>query len=134
MSLFSSRPKNRRRRVSRKKTTTGWIDESSAAAAPSRRTKAKAAPADQAHKLNAQIGAIESFLAKHHHAEVQRLAMKKANILPPPDRSAHARARRTLTMAEQRRYHAERNLTSFRFLVLFCLACAIGWWILFAGA
>lgn len=133
MSLFSSRPVNRRRRVSRKKKQTNWIDDQPAPKKPQSRSKADLEKA-QAHVLHAQIGAIESFLAKHHHAEVQRLAMKKANILPPPDRSAHARARRTMTMAEQRRYHSERNRTSFRFLLLFCLACTIGWWILFAGA
>jgi hypothetical protein len=59
--------------------------------------------------------------------------MKTENILPPPDRSAHMQARRSMTLAERRRYLAERNKTSFRFFLLFCIACSLGWWVIFAG-
>ncbi|MCG8602555.1 MAG: hypothetical protein MI807_20595 [Verrucomicrobiales bacterium] len=131
MSLFSSRPVNRRRRVKRKKES-AWIDESGAPRSR-RAKKTSETPRDEVHRLNAQIGAIETFLNRHHQAEVERLKMKKENILPPPDRSKHVQARRSMTLAERRRYLAGRNRTSFRFLVLFCTACALGWWVIFAG-
>ena len=134
MGMFSPKPSNRRRR-SKKATDRSWIDESTPSQAkPKAGRKAKAsAPREQAHKLHAQIGAIESFLDKHHQAEVQRMQMKRENILPPPDRSKHRQAHRKVTMAARRREMAERNRMSFKFLVMFCTACAIGWWLIFAG-
>jgi hypothetical protein len=131
MSLFSSRPVNRRRRVKRKKESS-WIDDSGSSKISARKKK-PATPREQAHQLHAQIGAIESFLDKHHQAEVQRMKMKSENILPPPDRSVHLNAKRSMSLAEKRRYLSSRNRNSFRFLVLFCAAIALGWWIIFAG-
>ena len=131
MSLFSSRPVNRRRRVKRKKES-AWIDDSGTTAS-SRRKQKVLSPRDEVHRLNAQIGAIESFLNRHHQAEVESLKMKTENILPPPDRSAHMQARRSMTLAERRRYLSERNKTSFRFFLLFCSACSLGWWVIFSG-
>ncbi|MDF1824231.1 MAG: hypothetical protein P1U68_06295 [Verrucomicrobiales bacterium] len=132
--MFSSKPSNRRRR-SKKASDRSWIDDSaSSKAKPKAARKAKSStPRDQAHKLHAQIGAIESFLDMHHQAEVQRMQMKRENILPPPDRSNHRQARKTVTLAARRREMAERNRTSFKFLVMFCTACAICWWLIFAG-
>lgn len=134
MGLFSSTPKNRRRR-SRKKTERAWIEEGSPS--PSRRKAPKKAatahPREKAHQLHAQIGALETFLHKHHQAEIQRAKMKEENILPPPDRAKHRKARKSVTMAARRREMAERNRTSFRFLIMFCAACALGWWLIFAG-
>lgn len=86
------------------------------------------------HQLHAQIGAIESFLARHHQAEVEKMQMKRENILPPPDHSSHKRARQKMTNGARRRYLAQRNKTSFRFLVLFCTACGLVWWLLSPGA
>lgn len=134
MSFFSSQPKNRRaRRRLKKRTSTDWIDESPTAA-----PKGKAHPATskkgEVHQLHAQIGAIESFLARHHQAEVERIQMKRENILPPPDRSSHKKARQKMTNAARRRYLAQRNKTSFRFLLLFCVACGLVWWLLHPGA
>ncbi|MDF1860224.1 MAG: hypothetical protein P1U87_08415 [Verrucomicrobiales bacterium] len=131
MSLFSSRPVNRRRRVKRK-TESSWIDDSGDSGKSARKKK-PSTPREQAHQLHAQIGAIESFLDKHHQAEVQRMKMKSENILPPPDRSVHLNAKRSMSLAEKRRYLSARNRNSFRFLVLFCSAIALGWWIIFAG-
>lgn len=130
MGMFSSSPSNRRRRT-RKKSERSWIDEDTTT--PKRKNSKPVSPREQAHKLHAQIGAIESFLDKHHQAEVQRLKMKQENILPPPDRAKHRRARKTVTMAARRREMAERNRTSFKFLVMFCAACGLAWWLIFAG-
>tara|TARA_R110000850_G_scaffold19988_5_gene59812 strand:- start:183 stop:578 length:396 start_codon:yes stop_codon:yes gene_type:complete len=130
MSLFSSRPKNRRRR-SRSGKETSWIDPDSTTGGKSPRRATT--PKQKEHQLNAQIGAVESFLAKHHAAEVKRDYMKRENILPPPDQSSHRKAKRKMTLAARRRYLAERNRNGLRFLALFCLACGIGWWLIFSG-
>ena len=133
MGMFSSSPSNRRRR-SKKKADRSWIDEPTSTPKPRTARKAKSTnPREQAHQLHAQIGAIESFLNKHHQAEVQRMKMKQENILPPPDRSKHRQVRKKITMAARRRQNAERNRTSFKFLVMFCTACVLGWWLIFAG-
>lgn len=133
MGMFSSTPSNRRRRRSGK-ADRSWIEESAEKTTPKAARKAKAIhPREHVHQLHAQIGAIESFLDKHHQAEVQRLQMKQENILPPPDRSKHRQARKKITMAARRREYEERNRTSVKFLFLFCAACAIGWWLIFAG-
>ena len=131
MSLFSSQPRNRRRRV-RRRNDSSWIDQPAEPRRSPRRPQSNA-PEDQVHRLHAQIGAIETFLAKHHHVQAMRQQMKDENILPPPDRSAHRRAHQSMSLAAKRRYLAERNRTSFRFLLLFCAACALGWWILYSG-
>lgn len=81
--------------------------------------------------LHAQIGVLESFLAKKHASEMRRAKMKAENILPPPDRSPRTRKKKAMSLAERRRYHAERSRNGIHFFLLFCLACAIGWWILF---
>jgi len=39
-----------------------------------------------------------------------------------------------MTNGARRRYLAQRNKTSFRFLVLFCTACGLVWWLLSPGA
>lgn len=130
MSLFSSSPKNRKRRRASSRKDSAWIDDSSK---PKRSSGKKAKSGQEVHQLNAQIGAIESFLAKHHEAEIQRQVMKRQNILPPPDHTNHRRAKRTMTLAARRRYLAERNRTGLGFLFLFCLACGIGWWLIFSG-
>ena len=130
MGLFSSKPANRRRRC-KTKTEHSWVDEAPKPRA-ARERKAKNSK-EQTHQLHAQIGAIESFLAKHHQSEVQRIQMRSENILPPPDRSRHRQARKTVTMAARRRQLEERNRTSFKFIVLFCAACGLSWWLIFAG-
>jgi hypothetical protein len=132
MGLFSSKPSNRRRR-SATKNERSWIDGEAETPSRSRKPGKAATPREQVHQLNAQIGAIESFLVKHHHAKVEQIRMKQENILPPPDRSDHRKASRTMGLAARRRYLAERNRNSFRFLLLFCTACALSWWLIFSG-
>ncbi|MBP82436.1 MAG: hypothetical protein CMO61_01150 [Verrucomicrobiales bacterium] len=130
MSIFPRSPKNRKRSRLSSRKDSSWIDDAQELTRPKR---GKSCPRETQHKLHAQIGAIESLLAKHHATEAQRELMKKQNILPPPDRSAHKRAKRVLTHAARRRYHAERSIAGMRFLFLFCLACGIGWWLIFSG-
>jgi len=59
--------------------------------------------------------------------------MRNENILPPVDRTRHRRARQAVTLAARRKELAERNRTSFRFLVLFALASALLWWLATPG-
>ncbi|MAS92556.1 MAG: hypothetical protein CMO55_05105 [Verrucomicrobiales bacterium] len=126
--MFSRKPKNRKRRVRRKPSQTkSWETESPA---PARKRK-PATEKEQMHMLHAQIGVLESFLEKKHASELRQMQMKAENILPPPDRSTLRRQRDAMSMAERRRYHAERSRNGIHFFFLFCLACAIGWWILF---
>lgn len=130
MSLFSTSPKNRKRRHVTSRRDSSWINDTER---NPQQGRTKSCPKEAQHQLHAQIGAIETFLAKHHQAETQREMMKKQNILPPPDRSAHKRAKRAITHAARRRYHSERSKAGMRFLFLFCLACGIGWWLIFSG-
>ena len=127
MSLFSTPPKNRKRRHVTSRRDSSWINDTER---NPQQGRTKSCPKEAQHQLHAQIGAIETFLAKHHQAETQREMMKKQNILPPPDRSAHKRA---ISHAARRRYHSERSKAGMRFLFLFCLACGIGWWLIFSG-
>jgi hypothetical protein len=134
MSLFSSSPKNRRRRGSLKpaKETSPILQPGT----PPVRAKKKKSDdlGEQAHQLHARIGALESFLEKKSAAEARREQMRGENILPPPDRpSLRPAKKRQLSHAERRRYHAERSRNGIHFLLLFCLACGIAWWLIFSG-
>ncbi|MEM9017916.1 MAG: hypothetical protein AAGC68_12960, partial [Verrucomicrobiota bacterium] len=131
MGMFSSTPRNRKRRSFRKKSN-DWIHDPAESPAPCR-AKCPSSPKDQMHQLHAKIGAIESFLHQHHEAQRRSMTMRRDNILPPPDRSAHRQARKKMNLAAKRKYHAERNRSSFRFFLLFCTACALVWWIVFSG-
>ena len=128
--MLSSTPKNRKRRV-RKKTTK--LDQWSIPETSSKKSRKAKSPTETYQKLHAQIGAIESFLEKRHLADAKRLQMRQQNILPPPDRKRKARSARSMTLAEKRSYNATRNLNGFKFLLLFCLACGIAWWLIFSG-
>ncbi len=128
--MLSSTPKNRKRRVRRKKNK---LDQWDASAKPARKSRKPETPADTYQKLHAQIGAIESFLEKRQRAEAQKLQMRQQNILPPPDGLKKKRTRRAMSLAEKRRYNATRNRNGIKFLFLFCLACGIAWWLIFAG-
>lgn len=128
--MLSSAPKNRKRRVRKK---ANKLDQWNAPETPSKKSRKPKSPAETYQKLHAQIGAIESFLEKRNLAEEKQLRMRQQNILPPPDRVRKARGARAMTLAEKRRYNATRNRNGFKFLLLFCLACGIGWWLIFSG-
>ena len=128
--MLSSTTKNRKRRVRRKKNK---LDQWDTSAKPTRRSRKSASSDDTYQKLHAQIGAIESFLEKKQLAEAQRLEMRQQNILPPPDGLKRRRKERAMSLAEKRRYNATRNKNGFKFLLLFCLACGIAWWLIFSG-
>ena len=96
--------------------------------------KKKGKPDDQIIQLHAQIGALESLIAKKAHAQIAKVQMRRENILPPPDQTIRRRKKgKVLSHAQRRRYHLQRSLNGLHFLFLFCLACAIGWWLIFSG-
>ncbi len=134
MSLFSRQPKNRRRRSRTRKATDAWDLPALKKAKPKKQAKAGDL-VGQVYQLNAQIGAIENFLENKTAARAYREQMKREGILPPPDRDGGRRGKRkpALSHAERRRYHAERSRNGLHFLLLFCLACALAWWLIFSG-
>jgi len=134
MSLFSRNPKNRRRRPRAKKSIDTWDHPDLKSAKPKKRAKSGDL-VGQVYELNAQIGALENFLAKKSAAKMYRETMKREGIIPPPDRTAaHRGAKKpSLSHAERRRYHAERSKNGVHFLFLFCLACGLVWWLIFSG-
>ncbi|HRQ88946.1 MAG TPA: hypothetical protein PLA50_09125 [Bacteroidia bacterium] len=130
MSLFSRKPKNRRRRRILPKKSNSILDAPEAK--PSKIKKKSGDLVEQVYQLNAQIGVLESFIAKKTSEQITRERMKHEGIMPPPERAgARRRAKRPpLSQAEQRRYHAERSKGGIHFFVLFCLACALVWWLI----
>ena len=133
MSLFSFKPKNRRRRSRAKSQKETW-NLLNPEAVSTKSGKKAGDLGDKAYQLNAQIGAIETFLAKKIAADARRAEMKRDNILPPPDKTAnHHGKKKQLSHAERRRYHAERSRNGLHFLMLFVLACGLGWWLIFSG-
>lgn len=135
MSLFSSKPANRRRRSFSKNQNSPPKTWGSAASPKEKTSRGKSSGiGNHVFQLNAQIGALESFLAKKNEADVTRMKMKSENILPPPEKTARrSRSREVLSLAERRRYHKERSKNGLHFLTLFSLACGIVWWLIFSG-
>ncbi len=135
MSLFSRQPKNRRRRPSRPKRTVDAWDLPELKSAKPKKSAKSSDIVGQVYQLNAQIGALENFIEKKTAARTYRERMKREGILPPPDRESLRSNRRkpALSHAERRRYHAERSKNGIHFLFLFCLACALIWWLIFSG-
>jgi hypothetical protein len=134
MSLFSRKPKNRRRRVRSKKPADAWDLPELKKAKPKKKAKSDDL-VGQVYQLNAQIGAIENFLAKKNAVRNYSEQLKREGMIPPPDRVAPRRAGKkpSLSLAERRRYHAERSRNGIHFLFLFCLACVLAWWLIFSG-
>ncbi len=134
MSLFSRKPKNRRRRVRAKKTVDAWDLPALKKVKPKKKVRSDDL-VDRVYQINAQIGAIENFLAEKNAARTYSEQLKRVGIIPPPDCTAR-RGRGTkpmLSHAERRRYYAERSKNGIHFFFLFCLACALVWWLLFSG-
>lgn len=133
MSLFSHKPVNRRRRSRKEPETSPW--DAAPGKKPTKRAKT-GKYVEQVYELNAQIGAIENFLAGKQAARALAERMKRDGVIPPPDRATAPRAanrKPTLSLSERRRIHAERNRNGIRFLLLFCLACGLVWWLIFSG-
>lgn len=134
MNPFSSKPKNRRCRTRSRTSEDSWKSEPQGGSIVSKSPGKGGKLDQQVYQLNAKIGALETFIAKKAQADISRIQMKRENILPPPDKSARRRvSKKQLSHAERRRYHLERSRNGIQFLVLFCLACAIGWWLIFSG-
>jgi len=134
MSPFSSKPKNRRCRTRSRTKEESWTSEPQPGSIVSKSTGKGGKLDQQVYQLNAKIGALETFIAKKAQADINRIQMKRDNILPPPDKSTKRKiTKKQLSHAERRRYHLERSRNGIHFFVLFCLACAIGWWLIFSG-
>lgn len=133
MSLFPRQPKNRRRRARSNKSRDAWDLPELKKAKPKKRTK-QGDLAGHVYQLNAQIGALENFIAKKNAARTYSEQLKREGMIPPPDRrERRGRKKPALTHAERRRYHAERSRNGLHFFFLFCLACALVWWLIFSG-
>ena len=134
MSLFSRKPKNRRRRVRSRKPVDAWDLPDLKKAKPKKKAKSEDL-VGQVYQLNAQIGAIENFLAKKNAVRNYSEQLKREGMIPPPDRVSVRRTGKkpALSLAERRRYHAERSRNGIHFLFLFCLACVLAWWLIFSG-
>jgi hypothetical protein len=140
MALFSRQPKNRRRRSRKKTEASPWETPPSTKTAgkgkAAKRSRKEGDYVEKVYELNAQIGAIENFLAGKNAARALAERMKRDGVLPPPDRDETPRVasrRPALSHAERRRLHAERSRSGIRFLFLFCLACGLAWWLIFSG-
>lgn len=134
MSLFSKKTENRRRRAPKKSESQPWFKGAAAVAKPKRRKSGDIV--GQVYELNAQIGVIENFLAQKTAEHTYREQMRRDGLIPPPDRNQQRRNRKkkdALSHAERRRYHAERSKNGLHFLLLFCLACGLIWWLLNSG-
>ena len=88
---------------------------------------------EKEYQLNAQIGSLESVLANLEEREEREARMRRENIMPPPDyyQRQHQRPRRT--SMERRKHLRERNASGIQFLILFLIACALGFWLIFTG-
>ena len=88
---------------------------------------------DEWQTLNAQIGALESFLhGAHARAEHQR-RQRLQNILPPPDRADYPRSERRMSRWQERHHYDQRQRHGLTFLFLFCAVCGLLWWLLHAS-
>lgn len=134
MGLFSSKPKNRRRRA-KAKPAKHVLDAPEWKAVSKKKSKKGGDLVDQVYQLNAQIGVLENFIAKKSAEQLMRERMKHEGVIPPPDRQVTRRSRKkpVLSHAERRRYLAERSKSGLHFLMLFCLAGALFWWLFFSG-
>ncbi len=83
MSLFSRKPKNRRRRVRSKKPVDAWDLPDLKKAKPKKKAKGDDL-VGQVYQLNAQIGAIENFLAKKNAVRNYSEQLKREGMIPPP--------------------------------------------------
>lgn len=133
MSFFSSKPKNRRRRARKTTGKEPWIEGGEKVAKPKRRKSKDVV--GQVYELNAQIGVIENFLARKTAEQTYREQIRRDGLIPPPDRSQLRRNRKkdALSHAQRRRQNAERSKNGLHFFFLFCLACALVWWLLNSG-
>ena len=138
MAILSSKPRNRKRNTSKSKasarTSTSWIHGSGKKKKGGKTASKLKSVNDHYHKLNAEIGVLENFLAGHQRSAANQERMRRENIIPPPEaQGGKHKARRRMSAAERRQYLAERELGGIKFFALFCLACAIGWWLLKSG-
>lgn len=101
---------------------------------PRRKNQQKGAD-EEWQTLNAQIGALESFLSGAVARAERQRRQKLENILPPPDRSDPSQRRNQQRMSrwQERHYYEDRQRHGITFFFLFCAVCALLWWLLHAS-
>ncbi|MCB1063818.1 MAG: hypothetical protein KDN20_12955 [Verrucomicrobiae bacterium] len=96
---------------------------------------AKGAPADEEWQtLNAQIGALESFLTGASARADRQRRQRLENILPPLDRADLPRDHHRMSRWQERNHYGERQRHGVSFFLLFCAVCALLWWLLQTSA
>ncbi|MBL9151746.1 MAG: hypothetical protein JNK37_04660 [Verrucomicrobiales bacterium] len=100
--------------------------------APENKTDGRKGIEDEWQTLNAQIGALESFLHGIERKAAQQRKNKLENIIPPPDRGdlPRDRAGQRMSRWQERHYHEARQRHGLVFLMLFGAVCAVLWWLL----
>ncbi len=89
---------------------------------------------DEWQTLNAQIGALESFLTGAAAKAERQRRQKLQNILPPPDRADLPRQHgQRMSRWQERNHYDERQRHGVTFFLLFCAVCALLWWLLHAS-
>ena len=103
---------------------------------PERASGSRKGMDDEWQTLNAQTGALESFInGANRKAEMQR-RRKLENILPPPDRGDFPRdqAGQRMSRWQQRHYYESRQRHGLTFFLLFAAVCLVLWWLLNGGS
>lgn len=91
----------------------------------------KNAPGDEEWQtLNAQIGALESFLTGASARVDRQRRQRLENILPPLDRTDLPRDHHRMSRWQERNHYGERQRHGVSFFLLFCTVCALLWWLL----
>lgn len=136
MSLFTRSTRNSRRHKFRKSSEEKWFNEPPTSLPLEKTRKQKRSdknPAERVHVLNAQIGVIEQFLATRNEANAKLERMRREGFLVLPNTSArkvrNSSGPRHSHISRRRRIE-ERNRSGLRFFTLFCIACAIAWWLI----
>jgi hypothetical protein len=85
---------------------------------------------DKQHKLHAQIGKLEEFIAGSPFQE-RRRKIATRDIIAPPEHSRQAAPKRKKRLSRKHKLAArqERHRHLFNFFCLFLLLCAILYWL-----
>jgi len=86
--------------------------------------------AEKEHKLHAQIGKLEEFIAGSPFRD-RRHTLTTRNIIPPPERHRRRPAKRKKRLSRKHKEAArqERHRHLFHFFCLFLLVCATLYWL-----
>ncbi|MEO0413855.1 MAG: hypothetical protein AAF226_02755 [Verrucomicrobiota bacterium] len=88
---------------------------------------------DQQHRLDAEIGQLENFIAGQIIDEERDVEMRRRNILPPPEQLRRHYVRKELSRKDQQALQSERKSALIRFMVLLGVAGFLVWCLLGIG-